>query len=161
VQINYAISFQQKIPDFAKKKELMKDIAEKLYNDIRRNLRESRTPEGGPIAALRPSTVKKKIEAGYSHPNTPLMASKILYNAIKYKATASYGAVWIIGRGKPPRDKLALDHEKIGFNWKTKTKRAFFGMSSKTRIWIRFRIQRWFKQKINNPVLYKTSIWRS
>lgn len=159
MKLKMTLKFDQKVPKITEPKELMREMARKIHDDIKKNLRNQHSHRGKPFAPLAQSTIRRKLKKGSVHPYSALFDKGIMNRAIYYASlTKNRFIIYIRKRGEPTRDVLAGIHQYKGVNKVTKTKRPFFGLSLKLKKWIDFRVRRWIKQKLNDTTTHKVEI---
>ncbi len=142
IKMNYAI------PDLSDANIPMRQIAEEIVKDSRRNIRKQKAPDGTPFESLKEKTVNRKRNKGFSFPSRALFAKGIMYRAIHaYKLSKNRFAVGVIARGKPRRDLLAIIHQEQG-PVPGQYIRPFLGISTKVQRFARDRMNRWVRQKL-------------
>ena len=151
------IDFNFKIPRLSDANIPLAQIADKIVEDSRANVRRQRSPHGlgGAFKPLSKNTIRKKRKAGFTTPDKALLATSMMYRNIrKYKDGKNRFSVGVKGVGAPPRDFVAMIHQEIGVksNRYGRVVRPFIGISKKTRAWARNRMKRWAKKKIETAV---------
>ena len=148
-----SINAEWNIPDYSANKfdPIGAEIAEKVANDARKNLRNSMGVDGNPLAKLETKTIKNKIAKGSAYPTRPLIDKGIMLNAIHvFKEGVAKYSVGPIARGVPPRDLLAMIHQEIGVG-KKRTTRIFLGISNQMSKWIDIRVKRFVAAQERSP----------
>ena len=145
------INMSFKIPRIADASIPLGQIADKIVEDSQRNIRRQMSPYGlgGAFTPLSKNTIRKKKKAGYTAPTKALLATtKMFRNIRKYKDGKNRVSVGVKAAGVPPRDFVAMIHQEIGVPTKSgPVRRAFMGLSPKTRKWAQERMKRWIKKQ--------------
>ena len=135
------------VPDFMDADIPMKQIAEKMVMDSRRNIRQQNSPEGDSFEPLSKKTIKDKIREHAPYPRRALYRKGIMYRAIHaYRVAKNQYEVGVIPRGKPARDLVAMIHS--GEIMSNIPVRRFLGISQATRDWTNKRMLRWINENI-------------
>ena len=147
------INVNFKIPRLSDANIPMGQIADKIVEDSKGNIRRQQSPYGlgGAFKPLSPNTIRKKRKAGMTAPNKALIATNMMYRNIrKYKNGKNKFSVGVKGVGAPPRDFLAMIHQEVGVKSARygRVVRPFIGMSPKTRAWAMARMKRWAKKRL-------------
>lgn len=134
----------------------LKDIANRIIQDVKRNIRQGRSYRGTYYKKLADKTIKDKIREGAIYPKRALYRTGKLFKALRYwKVSKNNYQVGIAAVGSPRRDNLARIHQEEGVNRYTRTIRSFFGISNVRRKWARQRLKRWIKNVINKEYTKK------
>jgi hypothetical protein len=137
------------IPDFMDASVPMGQIANKVADDSRRNIRQQTNVDGSVMRRLSVKTIKDKRRKGSQYPNLALYRTGAMFNAIHvYSKGKNDFEVGIIPRGSPSRDLVALIHAEQGANEHTRVIRTFLGMTSATKNWSNSRIERWLSERV-------------
>lgn len=151
------INVNFKIPRLSDANIPLGQIADKIVEDSRSNIRRQQSPYGlgGAFKPLSKNTIRKKKKAGYTAPTKALIATNMMFRSIrKYKDGKNKISVGVKGVGAPPRDFIGMIHQQIGVksNRYGRVVRPFIGISKKTRAWARNRMKRWAKKRIESAV---------
>jgi len=142
------IEIDLQIPDFMDASVPLGQIANKVADDSRRNIRQQTNVNGSAMARLSVKTIKDKRRKRSQYPNLALYRTGIMFNAIHvYNKGKNNFEVGIIPRGSPSRDLLALIHAEQGVNQHTRITRTFLGMTSATLKWANARMERWLNER--------------
>lgn len=157
-QLDIKVNLDFKIPDLRNGNDLLEDISGRIADDAAANIRQQRGFDGRGFKALAKSTIAKKKRRGYANPNLALFATGIMFRGISsVKKKNNEFVAKIIARGTPRRDDVAFWQQKAGVNNITKITRPFLGISADRMLWIRKRIDRWVRSKIEKATkLQKT-----
>ena len=143
------IEIDAQIPDFMDASVPLSQIAEKVADDSRRNIRQQTNVDGSAMARLSVKTIKDKKRAKSQYPNLALYRTGSMFRAIHvYNKGKNDFEVGIIPRGSPSRDLLALIHAEQGVNQHTRTTRTFLGMTNATITWANSRMERWLSERV-------------
>lgn len=130
-------------PNFSNASIPLGQIAKKIAEKARRNIRHQTDIRGAAFRPLSVKTIKDKIKQGSEFPRRALYRKGVMYRAIHiYKLSKNAFAVGIIPRGTPRRDMIAMIHQKLG-----PVIRSFLGFDSQTKKWARTRISRWIAER--------------
>ena len=136
------IEIDADIPNFSNASVPLKQIANKIAVNSRKNIRNQTNLDGSSFAKLSVKTIKDKKREGSSYPYRALYRKGIMYNAIHvYNRGKNVFEVGIIPRGKPRRDYVGYIHQEIG-----PIIRSFLGMNSQIAKWAKDRFSRWIKE---------------
>lgn len=146
-EFTVGIEIDAPIPDFLDASVPLKQIADKVADDSRKNIRQQTNVDGTAMARLSVKTLKDKKRKGY--PNLALYRTGVMFNAIHvYNRGKNNFEVGIISRGSPHRDLVALIHAEQGVNQHTRIIRTFLGMSNATLTWANSRMERWINERV-------------
>lgn len=149
-EFTMSVTIDLRPPDISAKAAdpLMREIAEKISNDSKRNIRNRVSPDGTRIQKLARHTKANKRSMGSSTPNHPLINTGKMLNAIKvFKDKRASYSVGVDAVGSPRRDLIALIHHTEGVNQFTQVVRQFIGISAAREKWIEARITRWLSSQ--------------
>jgi hypothetical protein len=131
------------IPDFLDASVPLGQIAEKVADDSRKNIRNQTNLDGSAYKGLSKKTIKDKIRERSENPRMALYRKGIMYRAIHvYRRGKNFFEVGIIPRGKPARDVVGMIHQEIG-----PVIRSFLGFTIQTYNWANARMERWLAEK--------------
>lgn len=131
------------IPDFLDASIPLEQIAEKVAEDSRKNIRNQTNLDGSAYQRLSKKTVQDKIRQRSESPNMALYRKGIMYRAINvYRLSKNEFEVGIIPRGSPRRDLVGMIHQEIG-----PVIRTFLGFTMQTYKWANARMERWLAEK--------------
>lgn len=131
------------IPDFMDASVPLEQIAEKVADDSRKNIRTQTNLDGSSYKGLSKKTIQDKIREGSENPRMALYRKGVMYRAIHvYQRGKNDFEVGIIPRGKPRRDLVGIIHAEIA-----SIKRTFLGFTAQTYNWANARIERWLTEK--------------
>lgn len=149
-EFSVSIEIDVAIPDFMDASVPMGQIANKVADDSRRNIRQQTNVDGSAMRRLSVKTIKDKRRKGSPYPNLALYRTGIMFNAIHvYNKGKNDFEVGIIPRGGPvTRDLVALIHAEQGVNQHTRIIRTFLGMTTATLNWANSRIERWLNERV-------------
>lgn len=132
------------IPDFMDASIPLEQIAEKVADDSRKNIRSQTNLDGSAYERLSQKTIKDKIREGSENPRMALYRKGIMYRAIHvYQRGRNLFEVGIIPRGKPRRDLVGIIHQEIG-----PVIRTFLGFTAQTYKWANTRMERWLAERV-------------
>lgn len=131
------------IPDFMDASVPLEQIANKVADDSRKNIRQQTNLDGSAYQRLSRKTIKDKIREKSINPNMALYRKGIMYKAIHvYQQGKNLFEVGIIPRGSPRRDLVGMIHQEIG-----PVIRTFLGFTTQTYKWANARMERWLNEK--------------
>ena len=138
------INVDLSIPDFVNAEVPLKQIANKVLMDSRKNIRQQTNIDGSHYAGLSKKTIRDKIREGCEKPTMALYRKGVMYGAIHvYRRGKNLFEVGIIPRGTPRRDLVGMIHQEIG-----PVIRTFLGFKAQTYAWSRSRMKRWLSERI-------------
>jgi len=130
-------------PDYSDASIPLGQVARKIAESSRRNIRTQTSIKGHAFKGLSVKTIKDKRREGSDYPTRALYRKGIMYRAIHvYQRSKNAFEVGIIPRGKPKRDLVGYIHQEI-----YPIIRAFLGFDAKSRQWSKERFRRWMKER--------------
>ena len=153
--LKVGIDMKMEVPDYSKKavEPLIEEIATKISNDAKKNIRNQIGVDGSLFAPLAKKTLSNKRSKGSSSPSTALVDKGVLLRSIHvFKLGTAKYASGVKAVGNPRRDDVARWQQIEGVNQHTRTKRHFIGVSDATTKWIRERTLRFFEALQNKSV---------
>jgi len=144
------IQVDTSIPDFMDASIPLNQIAEKVAEDSRKNIRNQTNIDGTTYVRLSKKTIQEKIRESSPKPNMALYRKGIMYRAISvFKIDKNEFEVGIKAVGIPRRDLIGIIHQEQGVPSKLgRITRTFLGFTDKTYKWANSRIDRWLKERI-------------
>lgn len=145
------INREFEMPDFSVGNggdQLIREIAEKISFDCKRNIRQQNNVDGSPFVPLANKTLRNKRAKKSKYINKALMDTGKMIDAIDFQhAKLGKYTIGLNAVGKPRRDRLAVIHQIEGVNQKTRVTRVFFGINDRSWEWIERRLVRFVKQQ--------------
>lgn len=148
-EFSVGIEIDIAIPDFMDASVPLSQIANKVADDSRRNIRQQTNVDGSAMRRLSVKTIKDKRRERSPYPNLALYRTGAMFRAIHvYNKGKNDFEVGIIPRGSPSRDLVALIHAEQGVNQHTRIIRTFLGMTTATINWANSRMERWLSERV-------------
>jgi len=137
------------IPDFMDASIPLEQIAEKVAEDSRKNIRQQTNLDGSAYERLSVKTIRDKKRMGVTDPTMALYRKGVMFRAIHvYQLSKNDFEVGIIPRGKPRRDMVGMIHQEMGVPSNAgRIARTFLGFTAQTYKWANARIERWLTER--------------
>jgi len=123
----------------------LRNITMAIQNDVKRNLRQSRTVKGAYMKRLTDKTMKDKKREGVATPTKPLLRFRNMFKNIRIRKVAHN--FWQVDFATNESNDKAYYHNVSGAS-KLRIMRPFFGISKKRELWAINYFQSWLANKL-------------